>query len=592
MIVRYQSLVFAALCGLLLVALVAGPVAALGVTVSSDHGARDLTPHVAESPDGSWLVATWTAWDMDRDYRDVRIAVSRDGGASWLPEQVIHPGQSRVYLSDLRAVVDSAGRAHVFFMMGLGEGRSIYHMYTVGDPAQAGSWRQGRLVCSNCVNPDVVADGDGNVYVLYQSNEPFMGLSKVQGANVVAERRITLGGQRIRGALARTPDGKLHIAYGYVSEGQYYYARYTSFDQFNREVHAEFARTETGSRPIDIAADVNGKVHLTWMDQHIGYYREVVNGDIWPPVQISAGGVSPVGLTIAADGASNVAIAFKTASAKVLYEARRIDGVWRQATPITPRNGFAEEPQYGVSQRGSINLVFSERAAEHGNAIVVRFLGPVIGRPGAAPAPEPVSAPAPEPAPIPDPNDPDRRYFPESGRTIAYGFKVFWETQGGLETFGFPWSDEIVENGRTVQYFERARFEYFPELAGTDYTVQLGRLGAEVAAASGQDQSPAFTPAPDATETEGCQLFPTGHQVCGGFLAYYRAHGFELGEPGVSLRESVARFGYPLSSEMTDPATGRTVQWFERARFEWHPDNPEPHRVLLGRIGAEVLAAR
>ena len=30
------------------------------------------------------------------------------------------------------------------------------------------------------------------------------------------------------------------------------------------------------------------------------------------------------------------------------------------------------------------------------------------------------------------------------------------------------------------------------------------------------------------------------------------------------------------------------VQWFERARFEWHPDNPTAYRVLLGRLGAEV----
>jgi hypothetical protein len=35
---------------------------------------------------------------------------------------------------------------------------------------------------------------------------------------------------------------------------------------------------------------------------------------------------------------------------------------------------------------------------------------------------------------------------------------------------------------------------------------------------------------------------------------------------------------------------GTTVlaQWFERARFEWHPDNPAAYRVLLGRLGAEV----
>jgi hypothetical protein len=31
------------------------------------------------------------------------------------------------------------------------------------------------------------------------------------------------------------------------------------------------------------------------------------------------------------------------------------------------------------------------------------------------------------------------------------------------------------------------------------------------------------------------------------------------------------------------------VQRFERARFEWHPDNPADFRVLLGRLGATLL---
>jgi murein DD-endopeptidase MepM/ murein hydrolase activator NlpD len=30
------------------------------------------------------------------------------------------------------------------------------------------------------------------------------------------------------------------------------------------------------------------------------------------------------------------------------------------------------------------------------------------------------------------------------------------------------------------------------------------------------------------------------------------------------------------------------VQWFERARFEYHPANADPYKVLLGRLGAEL----
>ncbi len=49
--------------------------------------------------------------------------------------------------------------------------------------------------------------------------------------------------------------------------------------------------------------------------------------------------------------------------------------------------------------------------------------------------------------------------FPETGHTVSGTFKTFWESRGGLLTFGFPISSVFVEDGLTVQYFERARIE-------------------------------------------------------------------------------------------------------------------------------------
>ena len=49
--------------------------------------------------------------------------------------------------------------------------------------------------------------------------------------------------------------------------------------------------------------------------------------------------------------------------------------------------------------------------------------------------------------------------------------------------------------------------------------------------------------------------------------------------------------GLNESGELTDTVAainGRTVQYFERARFEWHPENSPPWDILLGRLGAEV----
>lgn len=93
-------------------------------------------------------------------------------------------------------------------------------------------------------------------------------------------------------------------------------------------------------------------------------------------------------------------------------------------------------------------------------------------------------------------NDQQRRYFSETGHALAYGFKAYWEANGGLYTFGYPISEEFTEwnpdTGAyyTVQYFERARFEYHPENRGTPFEVLLGRLGAQYAEARGIDTRP------------------------------------------------------------------------------------------------------
>ena len=190
-------------------------------------------------------------------------------------------------------------------------------------------------------------------------------------------------------------------------------------------------------------------------------------------------------------------------------------------------------------------------------------------------------------------------YFPETQHYLSFGFKSFWVQSGGLPVFGYPLTEEFSERnpdlGRmlTVQYLERQRFEYHPELAGTPYEVELGRLGAEDASQRNLTVTRPFQPVAATAAGPGCAYFAaTGHTVCGGFLGYWQSHGLEFGDPGITARESLALFGYPLSEEFTDPATGLTVQYFERARFEWHPDNPPAYQVLLGRLGADIMHER
>lgn len=79
----------------------------------------------------------------------------------------------------------------------------------------------------------------------------------------------------------------------------------------------------------------------------------------------------------------------------------------------------------------------------------------------------------------------NRAYFPETGHTIQGGFKEYWLANGGMRIFGLPLSEEIPEDGMTVQYFERARFEYHPQFVGTPYAIQLSPLGYTVLKQSG-----------------------------------------------------------------------------------------------------------
>ncbi len=64
-------------------------------------------------------------------------------------------------------------------------------------------------------------------------------------------------------------------------------------------------------------------------------------------------------------------------------------------------------------------------------------------------------------------------------------FRTFWLNNGGLETFGRPLSEQFQEvnqaTGETywVQYFERQRMEWHPEIADPNYQILLGLLGNE-----------------------------------------------------------------------------------------------------------------
>lgn len=176
-------------------------------------------------------------------------------------------------------------------------------------------------------------------------------------------------------------------------------------------------------------------------------------------------------------------------------------------------------------------------------------------------------------------------YFPQTQHHLSNrsGFLDFWRANGQKYIFGYPITEEIVENGRVVQYFEKARFEHHPDLAGTEWEVQIGLIGKDIA--SNYDWQPVNDP-----QIAGILFFPeTGHTLQGEFLQYWERRG------GVKI------FGFPISEEFYE--NGRLVQYFERSRLEYNPDDMEPfyrayeyygrnlntlYEVMVGNMGREV----
>lgn len=171
----------------------------------------------------------------------------------------------------------------------------------------------------------------------------------------------------------------------------------------------------------------------------------------------------------------------------------------------------------------------------------------------------------------------EARYYTETGKTLAPEFVSYFDSKGGVPIFGYPLTDAETESGVEVQYLERARIEYHPENRGTQYEVQLGLLGTILT--GGRQFQPATTPQ-NAPTTPDTTYYPeTRHTLSGAFLRYWQRNG------------GLALFGYPISEPVQEG--GYTVQYFERNRFELHPEAAgTQYEVQLGLLGRDLLAQR
>jgi hypothetical protein len=157
----------------------------------------------------------------------------------------------------------------------------------------------------------------------------------------------------------------------------------------------------------------------------------------------------------------------------------------------------------------------------------------------------------------------DIQYFPETGHNVRGDFLRFYKSVKDPKLiFGYPITEQMTsKDGKTVQYFQRARFELRAEQP-EEQRVQLTLLGQDSYEPGGQL---------NIENSSGCQLFLTGYRVCFAFLDFYRANG------------GTKQFGNPISPfEFHDRLI---VQYFELARFEWRADRPEGQRVVITDLG-------
>ncbi|MBN2003482.1 MAG: Ig-like domain-containing protein [Anaerolineae bacterium] len=155
-------------------------------------------------------------------------------------------------------------------------------------------------------------------------------------------------------------------------------------------------------------------------------------------------------------------------------------------------------------------------------------------------------------------------YFDATGHWVEGVFLEYFRSHGGLEIFGYPLTEAFIDQGLLVQYFQNARIEWHPTNPDP-YKIQLGLLGDEL----NYRHPPVSEPYPKSRRKV---YFPeTQHTVAYAFLDYFNAHG------GIDI------FGYPITEMYFEE--GKIVQYFQRLKMEWYPDDPSS-TVRVGPLGS------
>jgi len=157
-------------------------------------------------------------------------------------------------------------------------------------------------------------------------------------------------------------------------------------------------------------------------------------------------------------------------------------------------------------------------------------------------------------------------------------FSAYYYAHDGPNIFGAAISPQLVENGQIVQWFQRARLEYWPNLAPQGYDVQGSLIGARYI---DEEKIQFPTQLPFISQERVRYFRETGHGLSDRFLDFWNTH------------DGMRVLGFPISDQLQEKLqdqTIHTVQYFERGRLEYHPENDAGHQMQLGLLGQRLYA--
>jgi hypothetical protein len=165
-------------------------------------------------------------------------------------------------------------------------------------------------------------------------------------------------------------------------------------------------------------------------------------------------------------------------------------------------------------------------------------------------------------------------------------FKAFFQAYGGLPVFGYPISPALGETGsgqpRTVQYFERARFELASAGAGLTDQVRLGALGREYPGIAAQCPGQSLAAAAGASQLPG-HLAPTAHTQSPSIRAEQAANPSTVVVPA-----GRAWWFWPLAGLIGLLLLG-TLAWGLQIRADIHARQARAARILRRQPAGELV---